>query len=142
MEDKDGCHMTAYFVSRWLQAQHFHGQSLTHHNWQPQCCRMGVQWGDFSGGQSCTLCLSSDHVRSSCALEPTKGTATQQNAESCHPHPYRTSDANGICHRFNQGTCQSSQCHHICNSCFTPGHNQLQCPRNKNRPTAADTKPK
>ena len=103
--------------------------------------------GGFSGGQSCTLCLSSDHVRSSCALfalEPTKGAATQQNAESRRPRPYRMSDANGICHRFNRGTCQSSQCRydHVCSGCFAPGHNQLQCPRNKIRPAAANTKPK
>ena len=100
--------------------------------------------------RSCAFCFAVDHSSSECALGSTdlfkalKGGAPRSSpteyrspseyrspTEYRSPRfkPYRAND--GICRRFNRGSCGASNCkfEHACSVCFEGSHRALECPR-------------
>ena len=93
--------------------------------------------------KSCNLCFSSDHISAECAMrflesqsERSQGSGGRSTSHPenrpAHYKPYSP----GVCRRFNRGTyCSAASCkfEHICNICFTQGHNALDCPKERRK---------
>ena len=90
--------------------------------------------GHQTSDRACTICYSTDHNKSECAL---KDLNSKKELAQDSPQP-PTRNRRNICRRFNRGTCVNSSCRydHTCNSCFSQGHSALECPKGRAKASA------